>query len=76
MITNAREYQITRTQLTRLTDAFVAGQAESPPAGVHQSIYNAGLLALKSEIERLTAEIAEYEALLVCVPSAETDGKI
>jgi transcriptional regulator with XRE-family HTH domain len=64
MITNAREYQITRAQLARLTDALTSGGSQQPPEGVHPTIYQAELASLASELERLRSDINAYEDLL------------
>ncbi len=64
MITNARELQITRAQLTRLRETLERGRKSKPSADVDPRIYTAELSALESEAHRLEAEIAAYEELV------------
>ncbi len=64
MITNAREYQITRTQLARLADALAAARGREPADRVHPDIHKAERAALESEVQRLGRELAEYDDLL------------
>lgn len=63
MITNAREYQITRAQLVRLSDV-AAGMTQQPPEGVHPTIYKAEIASLEAELEKLKGDINAYEELL------------
>lgn len=64
MITNTREYQITRTQLARLKSALSAAKEKPPVEGVHPTIHAAELTALESEVENLKHEVQAYEDLL------------
>lgn len=63
MITNAREYQITRAQLARLSSAVADAKARTPSKGVHPKIYGAELAALEAEVERLKGQLSAYEDL-------------
>jgi transcriptional regulator with XRE-family HTH domain len=64
MITNERQYKITRTQADRFRQTL-AGLAtdQLTPAGVHPRLIQAEREALESQLEDLDAEIAEYEHL-------------
>lgn len=64
MITNAREYQITRAQLMRLASALASARGRSPAEGVEPAIHSAELAALEGEMERLQRDITLYESLL------------
>jgi len=64
MITNEREYRITRRQLAKLRQAI----REFDPAAVEERVGSAALAsaevqALKSEEEALSGQLREYEAL-------------
>lgn len=64
MITNERQYRITKNQLRRLKEAVDAFDLEAKAALVHSSVLaNAELEALRSECEVLGKQIEEYEAL-------------
>jgi len=64
MITNARELQITRAQLTRLRATLEQGRTGKPASGVDPRVYAAELCALEAEALRLEGEIAAYEELI------------
>jgi transcriptional regulator with XRE-family HTH domain len=64
MITNAREYQITRAQVARLGDALISVKDKAPKKGVHLKIHESEIAAIESEIARLNVEILAYEDLL------------
>jgi DNA-binding Xre family transcriptional regulator len=59
MITNQRQYQITQTEARRFREALEA--PETP--GLHPKAAKAMRDGLKSQLEDLEAEIAEYDAL-------------
>jgi Zn-dependent peptidase ImmA (M78 family)/transcriptional regulator with XRE-family HTH domain len=64
MITNNREYRNSRTQLARLADALANAQTRDPASNVHPDLHAAELTAIASEIDRITAEIKNYEDLV------------
>lgn len=63
MITNAREYAITRAQAAKLSTALETARARGPAPGVHPDLHKAEISAIESEITRLHQEVEAYEAL-------------
>ena len=63
MITNERQYRITRTQLKRFTDDLAAHDVRSPAADVDPRIHRAMRDALASEADELRAQLLRYEQL-------------
>ena len=64
MITNERQYRISRTQLSRLREAVEAFDLQETAARVGSDVLaKAELQALRSEEEVLSEQIREYEAL-------------
>ena len=64
MITNERQYRITQTQARKFRDTV--GQfdvAERKKAGIDADLIDAELNGIKSQLETLEQEIADYEAL-------------
>jgi DNA-binding Xre family transcriptional regulator len=59
MITNQRQYQITQAQAERFRQALAAPDAP----GLHAKAAKAMRDGIKSQLEDLEAEIAEYDAL-------------
>jgi transcriptional regulator with XRE-family HTH domain/Zn-dependent peptidase ImmA (M78 family) len=64
VITTAREYQITRAQLERLSESVDASNRDPPPRDVHPTILASELAAIAAQIEILTAEIKAYDDLV------------
>jgi transcriptional regulator with XRE-family HTH domain len=63
MITNERQYKITRTELEKFRKA-IAGMANAPAReGVHPRLVQAEREALESQLEDLRMELADYEQL-------------
>lgn len=64
MIKNAREYRITKTQIRKFETALsqMKGQ-KGEGAGIHPLLKKAQEDALKSQLQDLLKEVAEYEAL-------------
>lgn len=64
MITNERQYRISKTQLSRLREAVEAFDLQETAARVRSDVLaKAELEALRSEEEVLSEQIREYEAL-------------
>jgi HTH-type transcriptional regulator/antitoxin HigA len=64
MITNERQYRISKTQLSRLREVVEAFDLQETAARVGSDVLaKAELEALKSEVEVLSEQIREYEAL-------------
>ena len=59
MITNQRQYLVAKTQAERFTQALAAPLA----SGVHAKAAKAMRAALRSQLDDIEAELAEYEAL-------------
>jgi HTH-type transcriptional regulator/antitoxin HigA len=63
VITNERQYRITRAQLSRLDDAAQAQAARDPSPDVDPRIHAAMSDALRSEADELRRQLHEYERL-------------
>jgi transcriptional regulator with XRE-family HTH domain len=63
VITNERQYGISKTELQRFEAAAEAQRQEAPSEGVDPRIHEAMGAALESEIEELRAQIKRYEDL-------------
>ena len=64
MITNERQYKITRKQLSKLTDAVRSFDLKTTAKRIGSTVLaKAQLNALKSEVEILTAQLIEYDNL-------------
>jgi HTH-type transcriptional regulator/antitoxin HigA len=64
LITNERQYKITKTALARLRDSISDFDVDAAVKAIgNKAIAKAQLDALKSESEVLTEQLAEYEAL-------------
>jgi hypothetical protein len=70
MIKNERQYRITKTQVHNFESAL--RRLESGPAtkGVHPTLYQAQVDALRSQLRDLREELGEYEALRREQPAA------
>jgi ribosome-binding protein aMBF1 (putative translation factor) len=64
MIRNARQYRITQAQMTKLEQALARLQAGGAEAAVlHPRLRQAEQDALRSQVEDLRAQLADYDAL-------------
>ena len=63
MITNQRQYKLAKAEAQRFEEALEKATAKGPRKGVHPRIHQAKLEGLKSQLEELEGEIAEFEAL-------------
>jgi HTH-type transcriptional regulator/antitoxin HigA len=63
VITNERQYRITKAQLKRFDDDLAAHDARKPAAGVDPRLHQAMRDALASEADELRAQIKHYEEL-------------
>ncbi|MGA2928004.1 MAG: helix-turn-helix transcriptional regulator [Solirubrobacteraceae bacterium] len=63
MITNERQYRITKAELRRFEEALAAQAAVGPNPNVHPRIHQALMDATASERDELRAQLARYEDL-------------
>lgn len=63
MITNERQYRISKAELRRFEEANDAQQTSAPGKGVDPRVHDAMGASLRSEIEELRAQIKRYEDL-------------
>lgn len=63
MITNERQYRITKRELARIEESLIAHNTREPSPGVHPRIHQAMRDALASEIDVLRGQIDHYEQL-------------
>ena len=63
MITNERQYKITKKQLAEFEKAHAAALRTEPEPGVHPRIHQALLEGLASQIDDLREQLARYDAL-------------
>ncbi len=63
MITNERQYRITKAQLKRFDDDLAAHDARTPGADVDPRLHQAMRNALVSEADELRAQLKRYEQL-------------
>ncbi|HEX4805878.1 MAG TPA: helix-turn-helix transcriptional regulator [Conexibacter sp.] len=63
MITNERQYRITKAQLKRFEDDLAAHDTRAPGADVDPRLHQAMREALVSEADELRAQIKDYEEL-------------
>ena len=63
MITNERQYRITKGWLKKFDAAAALHEQSDPPPDVHPTIHQAGTDALRSEAEALRGQLEEYERL-------------
>ena len=63
MITNERQYRITKAQLKRFEDDLTAQDARTPAADVDSRLHQAMRDALASEADELRAQLERYEHL-------------
>lgn len=63
MITNERQYRITKAALKKFEKSIAAHEKGQPPPDVHPRIYKAMGDALRSEAEVLRGQLEDYERL-------------
>jgi DNA-binding transcriptional regulator YiaG len=63
VITNERQYRITKAQLKRFEDALAAQEVRTPSADVDPRLHRAMQDAVVSEADELRAQIEHYEHL-------------
>jgi DNA-binding Xre family transcriptional regulator len=63
VITNERQYRITKTQLNRFEDDLATHDARPPSANVDPRLHQAMRDALASEADELRAQLEHYEQL-------------
>lgn len=63
MITNERQYRITKGWLKKFEASAALHEGSDSPPDVHPTIHQAGIDALRSEADALRAELEEYERL-------------
>jgi transcriptional regulator with XRE-family HTH domain len=63
VITNERQYGISKSELRRFEEAVEAHSQDAPSEGVDPRIHEAMGASLESEIEELRAQIQRYEDL-------------
>ena len=63
MITNERQYRITKGWLKKFDAAAALHEQSEPPPDVHPTIHQAGTDAVRSEAEALRDQLKEYERL-------------
>ena len=63
MITNERQYRISKAELRRFEEALEAQQQSSPREGLDPRLHEAMGASLQSEIDVLCAQIKRYEDL-------------
>jgi DNA-binding transcriptional regulator YiaG len=63
VITNERQYRISRAQLKRFEDDLAAHDARTPSADVDPRLHQAMREALASEADELRAQLKHYEQL-------------
>lgn len=63
MITNERQYRITKGWLKKFEAAATGHEQSEPAADVHPQIHQAGTDALRSEADALREQLREYERL-------------
>ncbi len=63
MVTNQRQYGITKVELGKFEEALAQQRASAPSPGVHPRIHKAMQDAMESEIIELRAQLQRYEDL-------------
>lgn len=63
MITNERQYHVTKAQLKRFEEALRERQQSIPPTDVHPRMWQAEQDALKSQLAEFREELRAYEDL-------------
>lgn len=63
MITNERQYRITRAELRRFEEAIAEARITAPGPRVHPKVHAAARRGLESQAQDLRAQLKRYEAL-------------
>jgi transcriptional regulator with XRE-family HTH domain len=63
VITNERQYRITRNEAARFAEALQHAETAEPSFGVHPEIHQAMIDGLRSQLDELQMELRDYEAL-------------
>jgi HTH-type transcriptional regulator / antitoxin HigA len=63
MIKNDRQYRITKAQVRAFTTAVANVRKEPVPAGMDRRLADIQRRALKSQLEEMTSDVEDYEAL-------------
>jgi transcriptional regulator with XRE-family HTH domain len=63
MITNERQYRITKAEAKRFEKAIEAAKAAAPGEGIHPDLHNAMIEGMQSQLDDLRSELRHYEAL-------------
>lgn len=63
MITNQRQYGITKAEIEQFEEALTRQQASAPSPGVHPRIHRAMQDAMASDVVELRAQLARYDDL-------------
>ena len=63
MITNERQYRITRAELKRFEEALAAQSSAGPRPGVHPRVHQAMLDGMASQRDELREELGRYDDL-------------
>jgi ribosome-binding protein aMBF1 (putative translation factor) len=63
MITNERQYRVTKTAVQRLQKGLDAGASRKPRPKVHPRVHEAMQEGIRSQIGELQEQIAQYERL-------------
>ncbi len=63
MITNERQYKISKKELTKFDKSIESARSAGPRQGVHPKVHDAMVAGLESQAEELRADIRRYEAL-------------
>lgn len=63
MITNERQYRITKAQAARFEAALASLQQQAPDPAKHPRLRQAELDAVRGQLDDLRAQLSEYEAL-------------
>ena len=68
MITNERQYRITKAQADKFADALISVMESQPDDKIHPSLRKAEIDALESQLADLRQQIQEYEQLKSGMP--------
>ena len=63
MITNERQYRITKSEARKFKEAITAARERGPSPDVHLRVHDAMIQSLESELAVLREQLKRYEAL-------------
>lgn len=63
MITNEREYRITKSHVTRFEETLNHMRVSQVPSDLHPKLWKAEQDAIESQLEEMQQDLREYEAL-------------